>query len=94
VIIDTVHHPDVLASEAGDVCAWVRRRMVEASLGIPERRTEAELVEDLAAEEERIGRELSAGERQAFALGYFSPSYTAGLAFARVVGQGLPIKDD
>jgi hypothetical protein len=74
--------------------------MEEASRGIPERRTEAELVEALAEEEIRLGRAMSRREISGFALGFFAPSYTAlsvfaeDLARAVPVGQGLPIKDD
>jgi len=75
--------------------------MAEASLGIPERRTAAELIEAIAEDELRQGRSMTPRERNGFALGFFSPSYevdcfTDGLArcSAQVVGQGLPIKDD
>ncbi len=87
-----------------DVCAWAARRMEEFALGIPERRTEEELAEALIEEEIHLGRAMSQREVSAFALGFFSPSYDAagglaagldgGLAQARVVGRGLPIKDD
>jgi hypothetical protein len=76
--------------------------MEEARRGIPERRTEAELVEALAEEEIRLGRPMTRREISGLALGFFAPSYTVGscasfarlLASARSVGQGLPIKDD
>ncbi len=99
---DTVPHPGgaLLLLEA-DLCAWIARRMAEARLGIPERRTEAELIEAIEEDEERQGRTMTPRERIGFALGFFSPSYDLGGCFpedlldrAQVVGQGLPIKDD
>lgn len=97
----TVAHPATIEADpfGGDVCAWAARRMEEAALGIRERRTEEELVEALIEEEERLGRAMSGGEVRGFALGFFSPTYTMStfaedLARARVVGAGLPIKDD
>ena len=62
-----------------DVClalAWARTRIAESSVGIRERRTEAELVEDLARDEERMGRKRSRSEVVSFTVGYFAPSYT------------------
>jgi hypothetical protein len=107
VIEHTVPHPGGARLLEDDPCAWVARRMAEAALGIPERRTEAELVEAIEEDERRQGRAMSPGERRCFALGFFSPSYDLvgdcftsedllgrALAQARVVGQGLPIKDD
>ena len=84
-------------------CAWAERRIAEYEAGIRERRTVEELAEALAEEEERLGREMAPREAQAFALGFFSPGYDTGLfaemltssaGAARVVGHGLPIKDD
>ncbi len=104
VINDTVPHPGGALLLEDDPCAWAARRMAEAALGIPERRTEAELVEAIEEDERRQGRAMSPRERRCFALGFFSPSYDVvgclvagldgGLAQARVVGRGLPIKDD
>ncbi len=99
---DTVPHPAGAALLLeDDPCAWIARRMAEASLGIPERRTEAELIEAIAEEEIFLGRAMTRRELSGFALGFFSPSYDVGGCFtedlldrARVVGQGLPIKDD
>jgi hypothetical protein len=63
------------ATLAGDPFAYAGRRIEEARRGLRERRTEAELVEDLFAEEERRGYPMSYGERVAFAYGYFAPEY-------------------
>jgi hypothetical protein len=58
-----------------------------------------QLVEALIEEEIRLARVMSEGEIRRFALGFFTPSYgglptVEALGRARVVGQGLPIKDD
>lgn len=78
--------------------------MEEASLGITERRTEAELAEALIEEEIRLGRAMSRREVLGFSLGFLAPSYESDSAGAfreilervpaRVGGQGLPMKDD
>jgi len=84
-------------------CSWAERRIAEHEAGIRERRTVEELAEALAEEEERLGREMAPREAQAFALGFFSPGYetdvfaemlASSAGAARVVGRGLPIKDD
>jgi hypothetical protein len=96
---EELHHAAPCCVEA-DPCAWAARRMEEASLGIPERRTEAELVEALVEEEIRLGRAMSRREISGFALGFFT-AYSVGTfreQLTRVpvtaIYQGVPIKDD
>jgi hypothetical protein len=42
-----------------------------------ERRTEAELVEAIREDEEKLGRRMTHGERVGFARGFFGPEYVA-----------------
>lgn len=60
-------------------CEWAQRRIAEYEAGIRERRTEEELVEAIALDEERLGRAMSSGEVRAFAVGFLLPGYETDL---------------
>jgi hypothetical protein len=87
---DTVH-PETLA---GDPFAWAGRRIEEARCGLRERRTEAELVEAIRAEEYRRGYPMTCGERMAFARGFFAPSYRAEISRLTALGVEGPEDDE
>jgi uncharacterized Zn finger protein len=80
----------VAHAAAGDPFLWAGRRIEEAKLGLRERRTEGELAEAIAEEEDRRGYSMSHGERVAFAYGFFAPEYRAEISRLAALGvEGL-----
>jgi len=57
------------------------------------RRTHAECIAAMRAEEERLGRKLTDRERQAFAYGFHAPEYRAEISRLTVLGVE-PLEED
>ncbi len=73
-------HP---ATRAGDPIAWsAGMERVRRS-----RRTDAELVEAILEDEERLGRRMSQGEREAFAAGFHGEAYVEELRLLAAHGR-------
>lgn len=73
---------------AGDPFAYVgERRQLRR-----ERRTEAELVEAIREDEQKLGRPMTHGERGGFARGFFGPEYVAEIRL--LAAEGLLDAED
>lgn len=73
-------HP---STRAGDPIAWAAgMERVRKS-----RRTDAELVEAIREDEERLGRSMSQGEREAFARGFHGEAFVEELRLLAAHGR-------
>jgi hypothetical protein len=75
-----------------DPRAWAARRLAEAEQNFCERRTEAELVEAIPAEEARRGYPLTPRESLAFTAAFFAPEYRCDLR--RLMAAGVEEPED
>src|SRR5215210_2201224 len=79
-------HPETLAGDPFAHACEERRQLRR------ERRTEAELIEAIREDEEKLGRPMSHNERVGFARGFFGPEYVAEIRL--LAAQGLLDDED